>query len=111
MPGFAACAARSFACLFLTPRLSSYWVHWMTPVSAGVATPLIEGLRNELIVRDLRRKTIFPEIVPIDFETAVRLALARIDKGDIETLWSDAFASSQGDIKPVYFDAGTGHAD
>ena len=36
----------------LTPRLSSYWVHWITPVSASVVTPLIEGLRNELVVQD-----------------------------------------------------------
>ncbi len=85
----------------LTPRLSSYWVHWMTPVSAGVATPLIEGLRNELLVRDQAAREIFPAIKPLDFETAVRLALKRIEEGDIETLWSDALASSQGDIKPV----------
>jgi uncharacterized protein YbjT (DUF2867 family) len=86
----------------LTPRLSSYWVHWMTPVSAGVATPLIEGLRNELLVRDQSARDLFPAINPIDYETAVRLALKRIEEGDIETLWSDAFASSQGDIKPVF---------
>ncbi len=87
----------------LTPRLSSYWVHWMTPVSASVATPLIEGLRNELIVRDLSAKSLFPDIKPIDFATAVRFALARIEEGDIETLWSDALASSKGDINPVTF--------
>lgn len=87
----------------LTPRLSSYWVHWMTPVSAGIARPLIEGLRNELVVRDQSARELFPDIVPIDFETAVRLALTRIEDGEIETLWSDALASSQGDIKPVYF--------
>lgn len=87
----------------LTPRLSSYWVHWMTPISASVATPLIEGLRNELVVRDHSAQTLFPEIEPLDFETAVRLALARVEEGDIETLWSDALASSQGDIKPVHF--------
>jgi uncharacterized protein YbjT (DUF2867 family) len=86
----------------LTPRLSSYWVHWMTPVSASVATPLIEGLRNELLVRDRSARDLFPAIDPLDFETAVRLALERIEEGDIETLWSDAFASSQGDIKPVH---------
>jgi uncharacterized protein YbjT (DUF2867 family) len=86
----------------LTPRLSSYWVHWMTPVSAGVVTPLIEGLRNELIVRDDSAKRLFPDIKPIDFDTAVRLALARIENGDIETLWSDALASSQEDITPTY---------
>ncbi len=86
----------------LTPRLSSYWVHWMTPVSASVASPLIAGLRNELVVHDPLAKSLFPDIKPLDFATAVRLALARVEEGDIETLWSDAMASSQGDIKPVY---------
>src|SRR5579872_1238878 len=37
---------------FFTPRLSSYWVHLVTPVSARLAQPLILGLRNEAIVRD-----------------------------------------------------------
>lgn len=85
----------------LTPRLSSYWVHWMTPVSVSVATPLIEGLRNELIVTNHLAKSLFPEIKPIDFQTAVELAMVHIDEGDIETLWSDALASSQGDLKPI----------
>jgi uncharacterized protein YbjT (DUF2867 family) len=86
----------------LTPRLSSYWVHWVTPVSANIATPLIEGLRNELIIRDPAASTLFPEIKPIDFESAVSLSLGRIERGEIETLWSDALASSKGDIKPVH---------
>ena len=32
----------------LTPRLSAYWVHWVTPIPAAIAQPLIEGLRNAL---------------------------------------------------------------
>jgi uncharacterized protein YbjT (DUF2867 family) len=36
----------------LTPRLSSYWLHLVTPVRAGVARPLIEGLRNPTVVDD-----------------------------------------------------------
>ena len=86
----------------LTPHLSSYWVHWTTPVPSSVARPLIAGLRNELLVRDMSAQTLFPDIEPLDFATAVRLALARVENGDIETLWSDAIASSQGDVKPVY---------
>lgn len=86
----------------LTPHLSSYWVHWTTPVPASVVRPLIAGLRNELVVRDDRAKRLFPEIEPLDYVTAVGLALERVENGDIETLWSDAIASSQGDVKPVY---------
>lgn len=86
----------------LTPLLSSYWVHWMTPVPAGVARPLIEGLRNEMVVNESSARTIFTDIEPMGFDTAVSLALARVENGDIETLWSDAIASSQGDVKPVH---------
>ena len=35
----------------LTPRLSSYWLHRVTPVPAVMARPLIQGLRHDVIVR------------------------------------------------------------
>ena len=38
----------------LTPRLSSYWVNLISPVPAGIARPLIEGLRNEVVVQRSR---------------------------------------------------------
>lgn len=85
----------------LTPRLSSYWVHWVTPIPAEIAKPLIQGLRNELIVREDTAQQLFPDIQPMDYQTAVQRALARLDASRIETIWSDALASSQGDITPV----------
>lgn len=87
----------------LTPRLSSHWVHWMTPVPASVARPLIEGLRNEVIVRDDQAQRLFPDISLLDYHTSVRLALEQLDAGQVETSWSDALATSQGDVKPVVF--------
>ena len=59
----------------LTPRLSSYWVNLVTPIPASVARPLIDGLRNEVVVRDNKAQQLFPGIKPIDYENAVRLAL------------------------------------
>ncbi len=59
----------------LTPRLSSYWLHLVTPVGATVARPLIEGLRNPTIVHDDRIRQLFPiELTP--FDTAVTNTLA-----------------------------------
>ena len=58
----------------LTPRLSSYWLHLVTPVGAATARPLIEGLRNATVVRDKR----IPELIPFEltpFEAAVQAAL------------------------------------
>ena len=85
----------------LTPRLSSYWVHLVTPIPATIAQPLIEGLRNEVVVRDDKASRIFPEIKPFDYQTAVELALARLDSGEVETMWSDALMTTQGDVPPV----------
>ena len=85
----------------LTPRLSSYWVHWVTPIPAAYARPLIEGLRNEVVVRDRRAADLFPKLEPLSYREAVEVALERLNSGEIETIWSDAHASSRGDDRPV----------
>jgi uncharacterized protein YbjT (DUF2867 family) len=55
----------------LTPRLSSWWLHLVTPVNAAVARPLIEGLRSPTVVRDDRIRELYPiELTP--FDEAVR---------------------------------------
>jgi uncharacterized protein YbjT (DUF2867 family) len=86
---------RIFAVPVLTPRLSAYWVHWITPIPASIAHPLIQGLRNEVIVRTDTAARLFPGIRPIGYDEAVRLALAQLDAGEIETAWSDAASSSR----------------
>jgi len=59
----------------LTPRLSSYWVGLMTDADPSVARPLIDGLRNAVVVTDDSiREHIDMELTP--FETAVERALA-----------------------------------
>ncbi|MDA0745699.1 MAG: SDR family oxidoreductase [bacterium] len=85
----------------LTPSLSSYWVHWVTPIPSGIARPLIEGLRNEVVVRDDSALRVFPEIQPMGYRDAVARALERLELGEIETAWSDALTTSQGDVSPV----------
>ncbi len=85
---------------FYAPRLSAYWVHMVTPIHWRVVLPLIEGLHARLIVRDGTAKKLFPQIHPIDFQTAVHLALGRIQRDNVETSWSDALVTVAGDIKP-----------
>lgn len=85
----------------LTPRLSSYWVNLVTPIPAAIARPLIEGLRNENIVRDPSAAQLFPNIRPVGYRTAVERALAVLDAAKIETAWSDALGYLGGDVAPV----------
>lgn len=87
----------------LTPALSSYWVHWTTPIPANIARPLINGLRNEVVVRDDAAQRLFAEITPLPYRAAVQLALERLRDGDLESIWSDALSSSQGDEAPFDF--------
>jgi uncharacterized protein YbjT (DUF2867 family) len=59
----------------LTPKLSSYWVGFITPVSPSVSMPLIEGLKNEVICRDTAIRDLIPlRLTPYD--EAVQSALA-----------------------------------
>jgi uncharacterized protein YbjT (DUF2867 family) len=58
----------------LTPRLSSWWLHLVTPVNAAVARPLIEGLRSPTIVRDDRIRELY-RIELTTFDDAVRRTL------------------------------------
>ncbi len=85
----------------LTPRLSSYWVHIVTPIPASIAQPLIEGLRNEVVVHDPAARDLFPQIQPCDYQTAVSQALTEAGARRVETSWSDALVNSQGNILPV----------
>jgi uncharacterized protein YbjT (DUF2867 family) len=85
----------------LTPRLSSYWVHLVTPIPARIARPLIDGLRNEVIVREVVARDLFPQLKPMDYQSAVSLALTDLEPRHVETSWSDALVNSQGDLVPV----------
>ena len=76
----------------LTPRLSSYWVSLVSPVPAGIARPLIEGLRNEVIVRDPEPAKAFG-LHPLPYAEALQRAIDRTDRHDIESTWFDALAA------------------
>jgi len=59
----------------LTPRLSSWWLHLVTPVKASIARPLIDGLRNPTVVEDDRIRTLVPFELTA-FDDAVRAELS-----------------------------------
>jgi uncharacterized protein YbjT (DUF2867 family) len=58
----------------LTPRLSSGWLHLVTPVNASVARPLVDGLRTPSVAHENGIRELVP-VDPTPFDDAVRLAL------------------------------------
>jgi len=62
----------------LTPKLSSYWVHLVTPIPSSMAIPLIEGLKSEVVVRNADASQIFSDIITEGYETSVKNALEKL---------------------------------
>ena len=76
----------------LTPWLSSLWLGLVTPLYARVGRELIEGLRNETVVRDERALEVFP-LRPRGMRQAIERALNHEDREIALTRWSDAVSS------------------
>jgi uncharacterized protein YbjT (DUF2867 family) len=59
----------------ITPWLSSLWIGLVTPVDAGVARPLVEGLAVPTVVTDRSGAQLF-DVQPIGFDEALRRAIS-----------------------------------
>lgn len=64
----------------LTPGLSSLWIGLVTPVDAGVARPLIEGLAVETVVTDPSGMELFPEIATTPLPEALKEAVGDLER-------------------------------
>jgi len=65
---------RILAVPVLSPRLSSYWLHLVTPADAAVARPLVDGLRNPTVAREDHIRRLLPFALT-SFDDAAREAL------------------------------------
>ena len=73
----------------LTPRLSSLWIHLVTPVDAAIARPLAEGLSNRVVCRDDRFKSLLDRRPDSAFE-AIEAAVEHMQADRVATSWTDA---------------------
>ncbi len=73
----------------LSPRLSSYWIQFVTPLSNKIASPLAEGLKNEVVCREDRITRLIPQKL-LDVREAIHAALSQLESHMVETNWSMA---------------------
>lgn len=73
----------------LTPRLSSLWIHLVTPISKDIARPLAEGLRNPVVCRSDEAQRLMPQGL-LTIAEAIHEAVRSHARGEVETSWSDA---------------------
>lgn len=77
----------------MTPRLSSYWLYFVTATSYKLAVNLVDSMKVEVIANpnDLGKKL---GIELIRYQDAVKMAFQRIEQNNVVSSWKDALASS-----------------
>jgi uncharacterized protein YbjT (DUF2867 family) len=73
----------------LTPWLASQWVNLVTPIPRALAVPIIESLLHDAVMKNHDIDAVIPPPPEglIGYRRAVRLALARMRSGDVDTSW------------------------
>lgn len=78
----------------MTPKLSSYWLYFVTSTSYKLASALVSSMKVEVVCNDNRINAIL-DIRPITYNEALERALQKIQDDDILSSWKDSLASGQ----------------
>jgi len=82
----------------LSPRLSSYWLVFITTVPFKVAAALVEGLKSETVQQNDNAALLFPTIKPMSFIQSVKHAIDEIERDQVISRWCDSSAGEACDV-------------
>lgn len=77
-----------------TPKLSSYWLYFVTSTSYKLATNLVDSMKMEVVCADNRLQHLL-NIKPISYVDAIKLAFKKIEQNLVISSWKDSLASSR----------------
>ncbi|TBM98511.1 SDR family oxidoreductase [Hyunsoonleella flava] len=77
----------------MTPKLSSYWLYFVTSTSYKLATSLVDSMGIQIIGKSSDINEIF-DVNPITYKEAVSLAFEKIEQNSIVSSWKDSMVSS-----------------
>ncbi|MEC3908438.1 SDR family oxidoreductase [Tamlana sp. 2201CG12-4] len=77
----------------MTPKLSSYWLYFVTSTSYKLAISLVDSMKVQIIGRPSQINDIL-EVNPIPYDEAVKLAFEKIEQNGIISSWKDSIISS-----------------
>ncbi len=75
-----------------TPRLSSYWLYFVTSTSYSLAINLVNSMKVEVVCKENNLKELL-SIELIGYEKAIELAFDKIQQNQILSSWKDALTS------------------
>src|SRR5680860_1109886 len=77
----------------MTPKLSSYWLYFVTSTSYKLAIALVNSMKIEVVCRNNDINEIL-DIEPISYQTSLDRAFSKIERNEVVSSWKDAFISS-----------------
>ena len=78
----------------MTPRLSSYWLYFVTSVSYSLAIHLVNSMKVEVVCKDNELETMLG-ITPITYDQSIELAFDKIEQHQVLSSWKDALTSQR----------------
>jgi len=82
----------------MTPRISSYWLYFITSTSYKLATSLVDSMKVEVIAKDNELIQLLG-IKPLTYKESVELAFMKIDQNEILSSWKDSMVSGRLNFK------------
>lgn len=85
----------------MTPRLSSYWLYFVTSTSYKLALNLVDSMKMEVIARDSKLQELLG-LSTHTYKEAIRMAFRRIEQNLVLSSWKDSMVSGrfQEDLEP-----------
>lgn len=77
----------------MTPKVSSYWLYFVTATSYALAKNLVNSMKIEVTCRPNNLASLLG-IKPIDYNTAIKLAFDKIEQNQVLSSWKDAQTSN-----------------
>lgn len=78
----------------MTPRLSSYWLYFVTSTSYKLAVNLVDSMSMEVVCKDQRLQNKLG-LSPISYVEAIDLAFKKIEQNLVISSWKDSLSSSR----------------
>lgn len=83
-----------FTIPIMTPKLSSYWLYFVTSTSYKLAINLVDSMKVEVVCNDNRLQKLL-KIRPISYTDAIKLAFEKIEQNLVISSWKDSLASGR----------------
>lgn len=83
-----------FTVPIMTPKLSSYWLYFVTSTSYKLAVNLVDSMKMEVVAKDNKLQQLLG-LETNNYEQAIKMAFKKIEQNLVISSWKDSIASGQ----------------